>query len=79
MTPIIGETVNNVNINGTVDNSATGNNVTFTNTSLTAGSASSATYSAPSSTEISTFPGSTINYTLLPDAQKLKSICKAIS
>lgn len=61
--PIIGETVNNVNINGTVDNSATGNNVTFTNTSLTAGSASSATYSAPSSTEISTFPGSTIKMT----------------
>lgn len=61
--PIIGETVNNVNINGTVDNSATGNNMTFTNTSLTAGSASSATYSAPSSTEISTFPGSTIKMT----------------
>lgn len=58
--PIMGEIVNNVNINGTVDNSATGNNVTFTNTSLTAGSASSATYSTPSSTEISTFPGSTI-------------------
>jgi len=61
--PIIGETINNVNINGTVDNSSTGNNVTFTNTSLTAGSASSANYSAPSSTEISTFPGSTIKMT----------------
>lgn len=61
--PVIGEIVNNVNINGTVDNSATGNNVTFTNTSLTAGSASSATYLAPSSTEISTFPGSTIKMT----------------
>lgn len=61
--PIIGEIVNNVNINGTVDNSATGNNVTFTNTNLTAGSVSSATYSAPSSTEISTFPGSTIKMT----------------
>lgn len=61
--PIIGEIVNNVNINGTVDNSATGNNVTFTNTNLTAGSASLATYSAPSSTEISTFPGSTIKMT----------------
>ena len=61
--PIIGETVNNVNINGTVDNSATGSNTTFTNTSLTAGTASSATYSAPSSTEISTFPGSTIKMT----------------
>ena len=61
--PTIGETVNNVNINGTVDNSATGNNATFNNASLTAGSASSATYSAPSSTEISTFPGSTIKMT----------------
>ncbi|MBD3903440.1 T9SS type A sorting domain-containing protein [Chryseobacterium sp. Ch-15] len=61
--PTIGETVNNVNITGTVDNSATGNNVTFNNATLTAGTASSATYSAPTSSEISTFPGSTIKMT----------------
>ena len=61
--PIIGETVNNVGVNGTVDNSATGNNTTFNNASLTAGSASATTYSAPASSEISTFPGSTIKMT----------------
>lgn len=61
--PVIGETVNNVNVNGTVDNSATGANVTFSNSSLTQGSASVANYSAPSSNEISTFPGSTIKMT----------------
>ncbi|MCX8526289.1 T9SS type A sorting domain-containing protein [Chryseobacterium formosus] len=61
--PIIGETVNNVNVNGTVNNSATGNNATFTNTSLTAGTATSTVYSAPTASEISTFPGSTIKMT----------------
>ena len=61
--PIIGETINNVNVNGTVDNSATGNNATFSNSSLTAGSASVTNYSAPTSSEISTFPGSTIKMT----------------
>ncbi|RZJ48174.1 MAG: T9SS type A sorting domain-containing protein [Chryseobacterium sp.] len=58
--PIIGETVNNVNVNGTVDNSATGANVTFSNSSLTQGSASLTTYSAPTTSEVSTFPGTTI-------------------
>lgn len=61
--PIIGETINNVNVNGTVDNSATGNNVTFVNSSLTQGSASTTTYSAPTASEISTFPGTTIKMT----------------
>lgn len=61
--PVIGETVNNVNINGTVDNSATGNNTTFNNAGLTAGSAAATTYSAPTSSETSTFPGSTIKMT----------------
>ena len=35
--PIVGDVVNNVSINGTVDNSATGNNVTFQNSTLTQG------------------------------------------
>ncbi|MFC7348716.1 T9SS type A sorting domain-containing protein [Chryseobacterium zhengzhouense] len=61
--PVIGEAVNNVNVIGTVDNSATGSNVTFNNASLTAGSASVANYSAPTPSEISTFPGSTIKMT----------------
>ncbi len=58
--PLIGETINNVNVNGTVNNSATGANTTFTNSSLTQGSASVTTYSAPSAGEITTFPGSTL-------------------
>lgn len=58
--PIIGDIVNNNAITGTVDNSTTGANVTFSNSSLTQGAASQATYSTPTSTEISTFPGSTI-------------------
>jgi hypothetical protein len=58
--PISGETVNNFNVNGTVDNSATGNNVTFSNGSLTQGSASVTVYSTPTASEIGTFPGSTI-------------------
>lgn len=61
--PVIGETINNVNVNGTVDNSATGNNVTFVNNSLTQGSASVTTYSAPTASEVSTFPGTTIKMT----------------
>lgn len=61
--PVIGETINNVNVNGTVDNSATGNNVTFVNNSLTQGSASATTYSAPTASEVSTFPGTTIKMT----------------
>lgn len=61
--PVIGEIVNNVNIVGTVDNSATGSSATFTNTGLTAGTATVTTYSAPTSTELSSFPGSTIKMT----------------
>lgn len=61
--PIIGETINNVNVTGTVNNSATGANTTFSNSSLTQGSASVTNYSAPTSTELSTFPGTTIKMT----------------
>ncbi|NIF03949.1 T9SS type A sorting domain-containing protein [Chryseobacterium sp. Tr-659] len=58
--PISGDVVNYNAVNGTVDNSALGANVTFSNGSLTMGAASQTTYSAPTSTEISTFPGTTI-------------------
>lgn len=61
--PVIGETVNNLIINGTVDNSATGNNVVFNNASLTQGAASPTVYSAPDAGEITTYPGSTIKMT----------------
>ncbi|MDQ0592777.1 hypothetical protein QFZ37_001146 [Chryseobacterium ginsenosidimutans] len=58
--PVVGETVNNVTVTGTVDNSATGANTTFSNAALTLGAASPTTYSAPTAGEITTFPGSTI-------------------
>ena len=58
--PLIGETANYVTVNGTVDNTATGSGVTFQNGSLTQGSATLTTYTAPSGTELTTFPGSTI-------------------
>lgn len=58
--PVAGETVNNSNVNGTVDNSATGNNVTFSNASLTQGAAAPSAYSLPTPAEISTYPGTTI-------------------
>ena len=58
--PIAGDIVNNFVVNGTVDNSATGANTTFNNASLTQGTASQVTYIAPTSSEITTYPGSTI-------------------
>jgi len=71
--PVIGETVNNVLINGTVDNSATGNGVTFSNAGLTQGAASATSYSAPTATEITTFPGSTIKMTSIGTTAFYKS------
>lgn len=58
--PITGETANYLNVTGTPDNSATGSNVTFNNASLVLGVASPTVYSTPTSTEITTFPGSTL-------------------
>ncbi|KAA2224687.1 T9SS type A sorting domain-containing protein [Chryseobacterium sediminis] len=58
--PISGNTVNYNIPNGGVNNSATGANATFSNGGLTMGAASVTTYSTPTSTEIATFPGSTI-------------------
>lgn len=58
--PIVGDVINSYTVNGTVDNSATGNGATFNNTSLTQGVASNTTYAAPTTTETSTFPGTTI-------------------
>lgn len=58
--PLVGDIVNNFVVNGTVDNSATGANTTFNNASLTQGAASQITYIAPTSSEITTYPGSTI-------------------
>lgn len=58
--PISGNVINYNNTAGTVDNSATGPNATFSNGGLTMGAASQTTYSTPSSTEIATFPGSTL-------------------
>ncbi|MGU3375303.1 T9SS type A sorting domain-containing protein [Chryseobacterium sp. M5A1_1a] len=58
--PLINDVVNNNLITGAVDNSATGPNVTFSNGGLIMGTPSQASYSAPTGTEINTFPGSTI-------------------
>lgn len=58
--PITGETASYLSVTGTPDNSATGANTTFNNSSLTLGSAAPTVYSTPSSSEISTFPGSTL-------------------
>ncbi|WP_312075440.1 T9SS type A sorting domain-containing protein [Chryseobacterium sp.] len=60
--PSIGDVSNNVTLNGTVDNSATGSNATFQNSSLTQGSAISGVYTAPVAAEVSSYPGSTIKY-----------------
>ncbi|WP_027381405.1 T9SS type A sorting domain-containing protein [Chryseobacterium daeguense] len=58
--PSAGETVSNLSVTGTVDNSATGANTTFNNASLTLGAAATTTYAAPAAGEITTFPGSTL-------------------
>ncbi|WP_160136018.1 hypothetical protein [Chryseobacterium sp. c4a] len=58
--PILNDVVNNNLIVGTVDNSALGNNVTFLNGALTLGAAATINYLAPTSAEMTTFPGSTI-------------------
>lgn len=58
--PISGNIVNYNIANGGVNNSATGANATFSNAGLTMGAASQTTYATPTSTEIATFPGSTI-------------------
>lgn len=60
--PTVGDVVNNVTLNGTVDNSAAGSNVTFNNSSLTVGSAVSNNYSAPTASEFSTYVGTTIKH-----------------
>ena len=58
--PVLGETVNNLTVTGTVDNSATGAGTTFNNASLVLGVAAPTLYSAPTAGEFITFPGSTI-------------------
>lgn len=58
--PIIGDVISNNQVTGTVDNSATGSGATFSNPSVTMGAAITNTYSAPTTAEITTFPGSTI-------------------
>lgn len=58
--PAIGDVINNYTLSGTVDNSAVGNNVIFDNSGLMKAAASATAYTAPSSSEIGAFPGSTI-------------------
>ncbi|MFC5875679.1 Por secretion system C-terminal sorting domain-containing protein [Chryseobacterium arachidis] len=58
--PTAGDSPNYFTVNGTIDNSATGSGATFNNPSVTQGAASPTTYSTPTSSEISTYPGSTL-------------------
>jgi len=60
--PSVGDVVNNINLAGTPDNSAAGVNTIFNNSSLTQGGVVSGTYSAPSTAEASSYPGSTLKY-----------------
>lgn len=60
--PTIGDIVNNVIVNGTIDNSATGYPVTFNNASVTAGTPVTNTYASLSATEQSEFPAGTIKH-----------------
>lgn len=59
---LVGDSVNEFNLAGTPDNSATGSGVTFNNSALTNGSAITATVTAPSAAEIGTFPSSNIKF-----------------
>jgi len=61
--PVVGDVVNYYNVNGTVDNTISPGSPTFANGGLTQGAASPTTYTAPSSSEITTFPGSTLKMT----------------
>lgn len=59
--PIIGDIAENYQIiAGTVDNSNTGANASFMNNNLTYGPISQVNYSAPTTAEISTYPGSNL-------------------
>ncbi|PQA92452.1 hypothetical protein B0A69_15585 [Chryseobacterium shigense] len=58
--PAAGDVVNYYNVNGTVNNTVSTGTPTFANGSLTQGTASPTSYSTPSASEISTFPGSTL-------------------
>ncbi|WP_300671276.1 T9SS type A sorting domain-containing protein [Soonwooa sp.] len=60
--PVVGDVINNVIVNGMVDNSAIGANSTFNNASLTSGDAVTNTYSLPTVDEITTYPGTTIKH-----------------
>lgn len=59
--PNIGDTYNTVIVNG-VNGSVAGNPVTFSFPSVTTGSSAVSTYSAPSSDEVTTYPGTTIKH-----------------
>lgn len=59
---LVGNTINSANVVGTPDNSSTGSNVTFDNSLLTSGTAVVASVSAPSATELTSFPGTTVKF-----------------
>lgn len=60
--PVVGDILNNVVINGNVDNTPTGTGVTFNNSTVTAGTASTNTYTSPTAADLTNFVGATIKH-----------------
>ncbi len=60
--PVVGDTFTNSVINEAVDNAPTGNGVTFNNPTFTASASAVNVFSAPSSTEITTYPNSNLRH-----------------
>ena len=60
--PVVGDVLNNVVVNGAINNTPTGANVNYDNSTVTAGAASVNTYSAPTTAELTNFPLATIKH-----------------
>lgn len=59
---LVGNTFNSANVVGTPDNSSTGSTVTFDNSLLTTGISVVAYVTAPSASELTDFPGTTVKF-----------------
>lgn len=59
---LVGNTFNSANVVGTPDNSSTGSTVTFDNSLLTTGISVVASVTAPSASELTDFPGTTVKF-----------------
>ncbi|MBS1549214.1 MAG: T9SS type A sorting domain-containing protein [Bacteroidetes bacterium] len=61
--PVAGNTINNQQVVGTVNNTPSGAGVTYDNSTLTGGPTAATTYVTPSASEIVSYPGSTLKST----------------